>query len=110
MNYIYVDQSNVYLYILLTYYLFLYLYLPDTTTTTYIYIYIIDKISVMTFHRSKGIERKVVIALPFDKSYFDYYAKGESSRDICPNPMYVAITSSLEILILSGMMDNNRYI
>lgn len=105
MNYVCINQSNIYLYILLTYYLFLYLYLPDTATT-YIYTYIIDKISVMTFHRSKGIERKVVIALLFNKSYFDYYAKGES-RDICPNPMYVAITRSLEILILSGMMDNN---
>lgn len=65
---------------------------------------IIGKISVMTFHRSKGIERKVVIVLPFSISYFNYYAKNER-RDICNNPMYVAITRSSEILILAGRLD-----
>ena len=81
-------------------------------TVIYIYTYyskllhiIIGKISVMTFHRSKGIERKVVIVLPFSISYFDYYAKDER-RDICTNPMYVAITRSSEMLILAGRLDS----
>jgi len=58
-----------------------------------------DKIVFCTFHRSKGLERKVVFILGFDESYEKFYNKnGEPGK--CSNPMYVAITRSSEHLIL----------
>ncbi len=60
---------------------------------------IADKIVFCTFHRSKGLERKVVFILGFDESYEKFYNKnGEPGK--CSNPMYVAITRSAEHLIL----------
>lgn len=53
------------------------------------------KIVFMTFHQSKGLERKVVIVYNFDDSYMTYYGKG-LSVDKCPNTLYVAATRSTE--------------
>lgn len=54
-----------------------------------------NKITFSTFHQVKGLERKVVIIFNFDSSLFQYYLKTKKI-DICPNPIYVAITRALE--------------
>lgn len=58
-----------------------------------------DKIVFCTFHKSKGLERKIVFVLGFDESYEKFYNK-HGKPGICPNPMYVAITRSAEHLVL----------
>lgn len=58
-----------------------------------------NKIVFSTHNSVKGLERKVVIILNFDKSYFDYYDK-ESNPNVCPNRLYVAVTRSMERLSL----------
>lgn len=57
------------------------------------------KIVFSTFHQVKGLERKYVIVLGFDQSYFKFYARNENPYEI-PNPMYVAITRASEKLLL----------
>lgn len=58
-----------------------------------------NKILFMSFHKSKGLERKVVIIMNFDMSYFDFYNKSDP-KDVCSNPLYVALTRAKEQLIL----------
>lgn len=58
-----------------------------------------NKLAFCTFHSSKGTERKVVVVLGFDHTYFEYYARDES-QDACPNLLYVAATRATERLIL----------
>jgi ATP-dependent exoDNAse (exonuclease V) beta subunit len=58
-----------------------------------------NKIVFCTFHRSKGLERKIVYVLGVDESYHDFYDK-YSDRNVCPNPIYVALTRSMEHLII----------
>jgi nucleoside-triphosphatase THEP1 len=50
-----------------------------------------NKVVFCTFHSSKGRQRKYVIVLNFDNSYFDYNASNKP-RNICPNTIYVATT------------------
>jgi ATP:corrinoid adenosyltransferase len=57
------------------------------------------KLVFLSFHQSKGLERKVVIVYNFDNTYFKYYEKVKSPN-ICPNTLYVAITRASERLIL----------
>lgn len=57
------------------------------------------KLVFTTIHQAKGRERKAVILLGFDESYFDYYDKN-SDRNICPNEIYVALTRSSERLTI----------
>lgn len=57
------------------------------------------KVAFSSFHQVKGLERKVVIVLGFDDSYFDFFAKDER-RDACPNTLYVAMTRAKERLYL----------
>lgn len=57
------------------------------------------KISFITFHQSKGLERKIVFIFGFDMSYYKYYDKHANPNN-CPNAIYVGITRSLEHLIL----------
>lgn len=58
-----------------------------------------NKLAFCTFHSSKGTERKVVLLLGFDSTYFDYYARTDD-RNRCPNLLYVAATRATERLIL----------
>ena len=58
-----------------------------------------DKILITTYHQSKGLERKVVIVMNFDYSYFKYFKK-DLNPLVCPNEMYVATSRSLERLSL----------
>ena len=57
------------------------------------------KLVFLSFHQSKGLERKVVIVYNFDNTYFKYYEKVKSPHT-CPNTLYVAITRASERLIL----------
>lgn len=58
-----------------------------------------NKLAFCTFHSSKGTERKVVIVLGFDSTYFDHYARTDD-RERCPNLLYVAATRATDHLIL----------
>ncbi len=57
------------------------------------------KLVFSTYHQAKGLERKVVIVLGFDMSYYHYYNK-MARTDECPNEIYVAITRAAEQLTL----------
>ena len=72
---------------------------PDSKVTD-------GKLVFSTFHQTKGLERKVVIVLGFDSSYFKYYDKSES--DSCPNILYVAMTRAKEKLILIQHSKNDQ--
>ena len=61
--------------------------------------YLDNKILISSFHQSKGLERKVVIIMNFDSSYYKYFAKNEE-KEFCTNGMYVALTRHSEKLIL----------
>lgn len=58
-----------------------------------------NKIVFGSMHQTKGLERKVVIVLGFDDSYFKFGDRG-ADRSKCPNPLYVACTRALEHLVL----------
>jgi len=57
------------------------------------------KLVFLSFHQSKGLERKVVFVYNFDNTYFKYFEKVKSPL-VCPNTLYVAITRASERLIL----------
>jgi hypothetical protein len=58
-----------------------------------------NKIVFCTFHKAKGLERKLVIVFGFDESYTAYYNKGGDASQL-PNALYVALTRAKERLIL----------
>ena len=66
------------------------------------------KVVFSTFHQIKGSERPVVLVFSFDASYFDYYARNES-RTKCPNPVYVALSRSLERLVVIHHYENDYF-
>lgn len=57
------------------------------------------KVVFCTYHKAKGLERKIIIVLGFDMSYHTYFNK-EDSPEVCCNPLYVALTRSLDRLII----------
>ena len=65
-----------------------------------------NKIVFSTHNSTKGLERKVVIIINFDKSYFDYYDK-DCDPNVCPNHLYVAVTRSMERLSLFHHYEND---
>lgn len=58
-----------------------------------------NKLVFSTIHQLKGCERKAVLFIGFDNSYFEYYDKG-SDPNICPNELYVVVTRASEMLVL----------
>lgn len=64
------------------------------------------KIVFCTYHKVKGLERKVIIVLGADASYFKYYAK-DADPAVCPNPLYVALTRSAEHLMVCHNASND---
>lgn len=58
-----------------------------------------NKIAISTYHRVKGLERKIVIMPGFDTSYFKYYAR-EEDENMLDNAQYVGLTRAMEKLIL----------
>ena len=65
----------------------------DSETNTYDYSK--DRLNILTFHQSKGIERKVVFVFCFDKSY-----ESTGQEITCPNALYVAATRAIQKLYL----------
>jgi hypothetical protein len=54
-----------------------------------------------TFHQSKGRERKLVILMGFDESYYKFtQTEYDPENPICPNPLYVAPSRPTEELII----------
>lgn len=58
-----------------------------------------NKLVFTTIHQAKGRERKAVLFIGFDESYFEYYDK-VANQKLCPNELYVAITRASERLTL----------
>jgi len=61
------------------------------------------KVVFSTFHTVKGRQRKYVIVVGFDQSYFTYFAKNLPLEQ-CPNTLYVACTRATHRMIL---LENN---
>ncbi|KAH7172257.1 P-loop containing nucleoside triphosphate hydrolase protein [Fusarium sp. MPI-SDFR-AT-0072] len=57
------------------------------------------KLCISTIHQFKGRERKLVILLGVDASYFKFFGRGLPD-DNCPNEVFVALTRSLQQLVL----------
>ncbi len=64
-----------------------------------------NKVTFLSFHQSKGLERKVVIVFNFDKSYFNFYDKSHP-HETCPNVFYVALTRATEHLTILHEAEN----
>jgi ATP-dependent exoDNAse (exonuclease V) beta subunit len=58
-----------------------------------------NKILFATYHKVKGLERKVIVVLNFDSSYYAYY-KTNLDYKIFSNEHYVALTRTQELLIV----------
>lgn len=59
-----------------------------------------------SFHQAKGMERKVVIIVGFDGSYFKYYAKNLIPTIIAP-PLYVGSTrASYKLYVVENKMES----
>ncbi len=63
------------------------------------------KIVFSSFHQTKGLERRAVLVLGFDSSYFKYYNK-HAPTDTCTNALYVALTRATEYLSLYHLYGN----
>ncbi|KAF4447395.1 hypothetical protein F53441_9073 [Fusarium austroafricanum] len=57
------------------------------------------KMCISTIHQFKGRERELVILLGMDSSYFKYFGR-DLPDGRCPNEVFVALTRSLEQLVL----------
>lgn len=57
------------------------------------------KLVVASFHQVKGLERKCVIIMGADESYYTFHGKN-APRNVCPNVFYVAFTRASEELIM----------
>jgi hypothetical protein len=65
------------------------------------------KVLITSYNSMKGRERKCVIVVGFDESYFEYYdKKWDKSEKMLPNILYVAVTRSSEQLII--IQDNTK--
>lgn len=68
----------------------------DASTET-----MMNKVLITSYNSMKGRERKCVIVVGFDESYFEYYDRKWNNQNILlPNIIYVAATRARESLIL----------
>lgn len=58
-----------------------------------------NKVVFSSFHSSKGRERKIVIVLGFESSYFKFGGRG-LPETVCPDAIYVAVTRAKEKLVV----------
>lgn len=65
-----------------------------------------NKLIFTTIHQTKGLERKIVLLIGFDNSYFEYYKKN-ANTSICPNEFYVATTRAIDKLYLFHHFKND---
>ena len=80
------------------------------------------KIMFLSYHQSKGLEKKVVILVGFDETWFDYFGKyklfgGDKTtpeqkkkeyRKICPNELYVALSRGQECMSIIHNKNKNH--
>lgn len=57
------------------------------------------KIVFCTFHKAKGLERKIIFVIGCDESYIKYFNKNYDGEECC-NVLYVALTRSMEHLFI----------
>jgi len=70
---------------------------------------IIDKkIVFSSFHTVKGRQRKHVIVIGFDSSYFERFNR-DSAKDCCPNTLYVGCTRATQSLYIFESENNNAW-
>jgi hypothetical protein len=69
-----------------------------------------NKICITTFHSVKGLERKVVIVINFDNSYFTLPFGGDYDSTKLPNTFYVAMTRTSKLLYLINGQQYPRFI
>jgi hypothetical protein len=69
-----------------------------------------NKICVTTFHSVKGLERKVVIIINFDNSYFTLPFGKDYDPSKIPNTIYVAMTRTSKLLYLINSKQYPRFI
>ena len=74
-------------------------YYPSTDDSALDKDVIQNKVVFSSFHSSKGRERKIVIVMGFDASYFKYFGKG-LPETVCPDAIYVAVTRAKEKLVV----------
>jgi superfamily I DNA/RNA helicase len=60
----------------------------------------LNSVVIMTYHSSKGCERKCVILPNMDESYFDFFGKQYKECATMPNIINVALTRASETLII----------
>lgn len=82
------------------------IYIPNTDIEKLDEKIIQNKLIFSTYHQVKGLERKIIIIYNFDNSYDIFYNSNNndnnniSLRKTCPNELYVALTRSLEELVM----------
>lgn len=59
-----------------------------------------NKILFSTFHSTKGLERKIVIVYSMDSNYYNFGCNEDQPKNVCPCPIYVAMTRVIEKLII----------
>ena len=57
------------------------------------------KLRLLTYHQSKGLTRRVVVAFSCDGSYFEFYNRS-ADRSRVANPQHVAFTRASELMVL----------
>ncbi|RPA93647.1 P-loop containing nucleoside triphosphate hydrolase protein [Choiromyces venosus 120613-1] len=65
------------------------------------------KITICTYHQSKGIEREAAVLCGFDLSYHIYYNKTPEKQNVAGNPQYVAATRAKTDLVILNRCDCN---
>jgi len=63
------------------------------------------KLACLTYHQSKGLERKIVFVFGVNKSYFTFMDKhGDSQK--CPNAIYVGLTRAIDQLYIIASIES----
>ena len=75
------------------------IFVPNSETEDLSARHIARKLVFTTFHQSKGRERRIVVLLGFDSSYFKYYARDADPTE-CPPTLYVGATRASHWLII----------
>lgn len=66
------------------------------------------KITVCTYHQSKGIERDAAVLYGFDESYHLYYNRTPENPRVAGNPQYVAATRAKTDLVILNHCKRNH--
>ncbi|PWW78365.1 P-loop containing nucleoside triphosphate hydrolase protein [Tuber magnatum] len=76
-------------------------HVPDSEDSTSVSLFQSrGKITICTYHQSKGIEREAAVLYGFDESYHLYYNKTPENLQVAENPQYVAATRAKTDLVI----------